>query len=39
MRLQGEVGIGRGIVLAMSKERAHIAIVDVNEEKRKRNLC
>lgn len=43
MRLQGKVGIvtgsasgiGRGIALAMAKEGAHIAIVDVNEEKGK----
>lgn len=41
MRLQGKVaiitgsasGIGRGIALAMAKEGAHIAVVDVNEEK------
>lgn len=41
MRLQGKVaiitgsasGIGRGMALAMAKEGAHIAVVDVNEEK------
>lgn len=41
MRLQGKVaivtgsasGIGKGIALAMAKEGAHIAVVDVNEEK------
>lgn len=41
MRLQGKVaiitgsasGIGRGIALAMAKEGAHIAVVDINEEK------
>lgn len=43
MRLQGKVaivtgsasGIGRGIALAMAKEGAHVAIVDVNKEKGK----
>ncbi|MBP2079405.1 SDR family NAD(P)-dependent oxidoreductase [Oceanobacillus polygoni] len=43
MRLQDKVaivtgsasGIGRGIALAMAKEGAHVAIVDVNEEKGK----
>lgn len=47
MRLQGKVGIvtgsasgiGRGIALAMAKEGAHIAIVDVNEEKGKETLA
>ncbi|WP_419877211.1 SDR family NAD(P)-dependent oxidoreductase [Brevibacillus centrosporus] len=47
MRLQGKVGIvtgsasgiGRGIALAMAKEGAHIAIVDVNEEKGKDTLA
>ncbi|WHX25429.1 SDR family oxidoreductase [Virgibacillus halodenitrificans] len=46
MRLQGKVGIitgsaagiGRGIALAMAKEGAHIAIVDINEEKGKQTL-
>lgn len=41
MRLQGKVGIitgsasgiGRGMALAMAKEGAHIAVVDVNEQK------
>jgi len=41
MRLKGKVGIitgsasgvGRGIALAMAKEGAHIAIVDISEEK------
>ncbi|MED4400601.1 hypothetical protein ABET41_08795 [Metabacillus fastidiosus] len=41
MRLQGENGIvtdsasriDRGIALAMAKERAHIALIDVNEKK------
>lgn len=41
MRLDGKVaivtgsasGIGRGIAHAMAKEGAHVAIVDVNEEK------
>lgn len=41
MRLQGKVaiitgsasGIGKGIALAMAKEGAHIAVIDVNEEK------
>lgn len=28
----GAGGIGRGIALAMAKEGAHIAIVDINEE-------
>lgn len=43
MRLEGKVaivtggasGIGRGIALAMAKEGAHVAIIDVNEEKGK----
>ncbi|MCZ8533710.1 SDR family NAD(P)-dependent oxidoreductase [Psychrobacillus psychrodurans] len=47
MKLQGKVaivtgsagGIGRGIALAMAKEGAHIAIVDVNEEKGKETLA
>ncbi|MFD0826935.1 SDR family NAD(P)-dependent oxidoreductase [Neobacillus sp. M.A.Huq-85] len=46
MRLLGKIaivtgsasGIGRGIALAMAKEGAHIAIVDVNEEKGKQTL-
>lgn len=46
MRLQGKVGIvtgsasgiGRGIALAMAREGAHIAIVDVNEEKGRETL-
>ncbi|MBB4824738.1 NAD(P)-dependent dehydrogenase (short-subunit alcohol dehydrogenase family) [Sporosarcina luteola] len=46
MRLKGKVGIvtgsasgiGRGIALAMAKEGAHIAIVDINEEKGKQTL-
>ncbi|WP_144513709.1 SDR family NAD(P)-dependent oxidoreductase [Bacillus sp. FJAT-22090] len=46
MKLQGKVaivtgsasGIGKGIALAMAKEGAHIAIVDVNEEKGKETL-
>ncbi|WP_188455859.1 SDR family NAD(P)-dependent oxidoreductase [Virgibacillus oceani] len=46
MRLQGKVGIvtgsgsgiGRGIALAMAKEGAHIAIVDINEEKSNETL-
>lgn len=29
---RGAGGIGRGIALAMAKEGAHIAIVDINEE-------
>ncbi|RUS47401.1 SDR family NAD(P)-dependent oxidoreductase [Cohnella sp. AR92] len=47
MRLQGKVGIitgsasgiGRGMALAMAKEGAHIAIVDVNEEKGQATLA
>ncbi|UOQ95471.1 SDR family oxidoreductase [Halobacillus shinanisalinarum] len=47
MRLQGKVGIvtgsasgiGRGIALAMAKEGANIAIVDVNEEKGKETFA
>lgn len=47
MRLAGKVGIvtgsasgiGRGIALAMAKEGAHIAIVDVNEEKGKETFA
>lgn len=47
MRLQGKTGIvtgsasgiGRGIALAMAKEGAHIAIVDVNEEKGKETFA
>ena len=46
MRLQGKVaiitgsasGIGKGIALAMAKEGAHVAIVDVNEEKGQETL-
>ena len=46
MRLEGKVGIvtgsasgiGRGIALAMAKEGAHIAIVDINEEKGQKTL-
>lgn len=46
MRLRGKVaiitgsasGIGRGMALAMAKEGAHIAIVDVNAEKGKETL-
>lgn len=46
MRLKGKVGIitgsasgiGKGIALAMAKEGAHIAIVDVNEEKGQETL-
>ncbi|MGG3804992.1 hypothetical protein [Metabacillus fastidiosus] len=41
MRLQGEIeivtdsasSIDGGIALAITKERAHIALIDVNEEK------
>ncbi|MCM2997172.1 SDR family oxidoreductase [Paenibacillus cellulositrophicus] len=47
MKLQGKVGIitgsasgiGKGMALAMAKEGAHIAIVDVNEEKGKDTLA
>lgn len=47
MKLQGKVaiitgsasGIGRGIALAMAKEGAHVAIVDVNEEKGQATLA
>lgn len=47
MKLQGKVGIitgsasgiGRGMALAMAKEGAHIAIVDVNEAKGKETLA
>ncbi|GKS11722.1 short-chain dehydrogenase [Paenibacillus chitinolyticus] len=47
MKLQGKVaiitgsasGIGRGIALAMAKEGAHIAIVDVNEQKGQETLA
>lgn len=47
MRLQGKVGIvtgsasgiGRGIALAMAKEGAHIAIIDVNEAKGKETFA
>ncbi|MBG9536352.1 oxidoreductase [Bacillus thuringiensis] len=47
MKLQRKVGIvtgsasgiGRGVALAMAKEGAHIAIVDVNEEKGKETLA
>ena len=46
MRLENKVGIitgsasgiGRGIALAMAKEGAHIAIVDINEEKGQETL-
>lgn len=46
MRLKGKVGIvtgsasgiGRGIALAMAKEGAHVAVVDVNEEKGKETI-
>lgn len=46
MKLEGKVaiitgsagGIGKGIALAMAKEGAHIAIVDINEEKGKETL-
>ncbi|MFL0363657.1 SDR family NAD(P)-dependent oxidoreductase [Pseudobacillus sp. 179-B 2D1 NHS] len=46
MKLEGKVaivtggagGIGRGIALAMAKEGAHVAIVDVNEENGKKTL-
>lgn len=46
MRLKNKVGIvtgsasgiGRGVALAMAKEGAHIAIVDINEEKGKETL-
>ncbi|MGN7165641.1 SDR family NAD(P)-dependent oxidoreductase [Paenibacillus cellulositrophicus] len=47
MKLQGKVGIitgsasgiGKGMALAMAKEGAHIAIVDVNEAKGKETLA
>lgn len=47
MRLQRKVGIvtrsasgiGRGVALAMAKEGAHIAIVDVNEKNGKETLA
>ncbi|MEK5107954.1 SDR family oxidoreductase [Cytobacillus sp. FSL K6-0129] len=47
MKLNGKVaiitgsasGIGRGMALAMAKEGAHVAIVDVNEEKGKETLA
>lgn len=47
MKLKGKVaivtgsasGIGRGIVHAMAKEGAHVAIVDINEEKGKETLA
>ncbi|MBS4207085.1 SDR family oxidoreductase [Bacillus sp. FJAT-50079] len=47
MKLQGKVGIvtggasgiGRGIAIALAKEGAHIAIVDVNEEKGRETLA
>ncbi len=46
MRLEGKVaiitgsasGIGRGVALAMAKEGAHVAIVDINEEKGQETL-
>ena len=46
MRLKNKVaivtgsasGIGKGIALAMAKEGAHVAIVDVNEEKGQETL-
>src|SRR5690625_2514226 len=34
----GAAGIGRGIALAMAKEGAHIAIVDINEENGQKTL-
>ncbi|MBD7939303.1 MULTISPECIES: SDR family NAD(P)-dependent oxidoreductase [Cytobacillus] len=47
MKLDGKVaiitgsasGIGRGMALALAKEGAHVAIVDVNEEKGKETLA
>ena len=47
MKLSGKVaivtgsasGIGRGIALAMAKEGAHVAIVDINEEKGEETLA
>lgn len=47
MRLQGKAaiitgsasGIGRGLALALAKEGAHVAIVDVNESKGKETLA
>ncbi len=46
MRLKNKVaivtgsasGIGKGIALALAKEGAHVAIVDVNEEKGQETL-
>lgn len=46
MKLKGKVaiitgsasGIGRGIALAMAKEGAHIAVIDINEEKGQETL-
>lgn len=35
----GAAGIGRGIALAMAKEGAHVAIVDINEENGNKTLA